>query len=189
MCRSEHHLKAAAEAWGIRINVFKQGLAKKTNDPVIVAANQASFLGVRSDQMLRRITFALAAWRVSDSSPQVTSWRTEPPPTYPFYAPMPPRQTSPRSLLDDGLTVLKRTGPSGPPVLFVQMERSMDNTTLLIVILLILRKNAAASPVNSSLNKNGCVFGISTCNLALRPSNGWSRRSFPFKCRRLKAQK
>ncbi len=35
-------MKAAAEAWGSPINVFKQGLAKETKDPAIVAAAMAS---------------------------------------------------------------------------------------------------------------------------------------------------
>jgi colicin import membrane protein len=35
-------MKAAAEAWGSPINVFKQGLAKETKDPAIVAATMAS---------------------------------------------------------------------------------------------------------------------------------------------------
>jgi colicin import membrane protein len=34
-------MKAAAEAWGSRTNVFKQGLAKETRDPAIVAATMA----------------------------------------------------------------------------------------------------------------------------------------------------
>jgi colicin import membrane protein len=34
-------MKAAAEAWGSRINVFKQGFAKETRDPAIVAATLA----------------------------------------------------------------------------------------------------------------------------------------------------
>jgi colicin import membrane protein len=34
-------MKAAAEAWGSRTNVFKQGLAKETRDPAIVAATLA----------------------------------------------------------------------------------------------------------------------------------------------------
>jgi colicin import membrane protein len=38
--------EAAAEAWGSRTNVFKQGFARETRDPAIVAAtmaNRASF--------------------------------------------------------------------------------------------------------------------------------------------------
>jgi colicin import membrane protein len=34
-------MKAAAEAWGSRTNVFKQGFAKETRDPEIVAATMA----------------------------------------------------------------------------------------------------------------------------------------------------
>ena len=34
-------MKAAADAWGSRTNVFKQGLAKETRDPAIVAATMA----------------------------------------------------------------------------------------------------------------------------------------------------
>jgi hypothetical protein len=34
-------MKAAAEAWGSRTNVFKQGFAKETRDPAIVAATMA----------------------------------------------------------------------------------------------------------------------------------------------------
>jgi hypothetical protein len=34
-------MKAAADAWGSRTNVFKQGLAKETSDPSIVAAAMA----------------------------------------------------------------------------------------------------------------------------------------------------
>ena len=34
-------MKAAAEAWGSRTNVFKQGFAKQTRDPAIVAATMA----------------------------------------------------------------------------------------------------------------------------------------------------
>src|SRR6187200_496745 len=34
-------MKAAAEAWGSRTNVFKQGFAKETRDPPIVAAAMA----------------------------------------------------------------------------------------------------------------------------------------------------
>ena len=34
-------MKAAADAWGSRTNVFKQGLAKETSDPSIVAAATA----------------------------------------------------------------------------------------------------------------------------------------------------
>jgi len=34
-------MKAAADAWGSRTNVFKQGLAKETCDPTIVAAAMA----------------------------------------------------------------------------------------------------------------------------------------------------
>src|SRR6185369_5167960 len=34
-------MKAAAEAWGLRTNVFKQGFAKETGDPAIVAATMA----------------------------------------------------------------------------------------------------------------------------------------------------
>jgi colicin import membrane protein len=34
-------MKAAAEAWGSRTNVFKQGFAKETRDPTIVAATMA----------------------------------------------------------------------------------------------------------------------------------------------------
>src|SRR5215467_3926040 len=34
-------MKAAAEAWGSRINVFTQGFAKQTRDPAIVAATMA----------------------------------------------------------------------------------------------------------------------------------------------------
>jgi hypothetical protein len=34
-------MKAAAEAWGSRTNVFKQGFAKETRDPAIVAATLA----------------------------------------------------------------------------------------------------------------------------------------------------
>jgi colicin import membrane protein len=35
-------MKAAAEAWGSRINVFKQGFAKETRDPAIIAATMAT---------------------------------------------------------------------------------------------------------------------------------------------------
>ena len=34
-------MKAAAEAWGSRTNLFEQGLAKETDDPAIVAATMA----------------------------------------------------------------------------------------------------------------------------------------------------
>jgi colicin import membrane protein len=34
-------MKAAAEAWGSRTNVFKQGFAKEVRDPAIVAATMA----------------------------------------------------------------------------------------------------------------------------------------------------
>jgi hypothetical protein len=34
-------MKAAADAWGSRTNLFKQGLAKETHDPKIVAATMA----------------------------------------------------------------------------------------------------------------------------------------------------
>ena len=34
-------MKAAAEAWGSRINVFKQGFAKEIRDPATVAATMA----------------------------------------------------------------------------------------------------------------------------------------------------
>jgi colicin import membrane protein len=34
-------MKAAAEAWGSRTNVFKQGFAKETRDPATVAATMA----------------------------------------------------------------------------------------------------------------------------------------------------
>ena len=34
-------MKAAAEAWGSRINVFRQGFANETRDPAIVAATMA----------------------------------------------------------------------------------------------------------------------------------------------------
>lgn len=35
-------MKAAAEAWGSRTNLFQQGLAKETHDPAIVAATMAN---------------------------------------------------------------------------------------------------------------------------------------------------
>src|SRR6185437_9561440 len=35
-------MKAAAEAWGSRTNVFNQGFAKETRDPTIVAATMAN---------------------------------------------------------------------------------------------------------------------------------------------------
>jgi colicin import membrane protein len=34
-------MKAAADAWGLRTNVFRQGFAKETHDPSIVAATMA----------------------------------------------------------------------------------------------------------------------------------------------------
>jgi colicin import membrane protein len=34
-------MKAAAEAWGSRTNLFQQGLAKETHDPAIIAATMA----------------------------------------------------------------------------------------------------------------------------------------------------
>ncbi len=34
-------MKAAADAWGSRTNIFKQGLAKETHDPAVVAATTA----------------------------------------------------------------------------------------------------------------------------------------------------
>jgi colicin import membrane protein len=34
-------MKAAADAWGLRTNVFTQGFAKETHDPAIVAATMA----------------------------------------------------------------------------------------------------------------------------------------------------
>src|SRR5262245_16903388 len=46
-------MKAAAEAWGSRTNVFKQGFAKETHDPDIVATTMAKPGAERSLQQAK----------------------------------------------------------------------------------------------------------------------------------------
>ena len=59
-------MKAALEAWGIKINLFQQGLARQTDNPAIVAAAQSA-----PGQVLRRPLGGKGAFSATAELPKV----------------------------------------------------------------------------------------------------------------------
>jgi colicin import membrane protein len=58
-------MKAAAEAWGSRTNLFQQGLARETHDPAVIAATMA-----KPGVVLRRPVGSNAAFREYAALPE-----------------------------------------------------------------------------------------------------------------------
>jgi colicin import membrane protein len=59
-------MKAALEAWGIRVNLFQQGLARQTDNAAIIAATEAA-----PGRVLRRPIGSKAAFSESAELPKV----------------------------------------------------------------------------------------------------------------------
>jgi ribosomal protein L11 methylase PrmA len=59
-------MKAALEAWGIKVNLFQQGLARQTDDAAIIAAAEAA-----PGRVLRRPIGSKAAFSESAELPRV----------------------------------------------------------------------------------------------------------------------
>jgi hypothetical protein len=59
-------MKAALEAWGIKVNLFQQGLARQTDNAAIIAAAEAA-----PGQVLRRPIGSKGAFRATAELPKV----------------------------------------------------------------------------------------------------------------------
>ena len=88
-------MKAAADAWGSRTNVFKQGLAKETSDPSIVAAAMA-----KPGLVLRRPVGSNETFRQHANLPKTLpgySIKDKPAKTRPQPKDLPPRNVHPEA--------------------------------------------------------------------------------------------